>query len=318
MFDLELVEPIQLQQAKATKRRIPENHPKREEVGGKIRILGSGFKGEKTLEYYLKLLPEKKYHIFQGLRLPIGKSFFQIDAFLYSPKLSFIIESKNHAGTLTIEKHQMIQEWNDKKVNHQNPLTQANRHKILLKYFFEKYQIPEFPIEYLAVATNSATKLNIAEGYTEAERKVCKAGDLLKRIEELEKFYKKESIDQKTMTRVKKLLLSKHTPLKTDFLHQLGIDKSEIITGVQCPLPCLCIPMQYYRKNWKCLSCGCISKDAYIEAINDYFLLIKPTITNSELRRFLQITSSRSATYLFSLINLPHSGIKKGRIYHQP
>ncbi|HEY2419799.1 MAG TPA: nuclease-related domain-containing protein, partial [Neobacillus sp.] len=77
------------------------------EIEEKIRILNSGYQGEKTLNYFLGLIPEKKYHIFHGLRLPIGKYYFQIDAILLSPKLIILLEAKNNSGTLTIEKHQM-------------------------------------------------------------------------------------------------------------------------------------------------------------------------------------------------------------------
>lgn len=60
------------------------------------------------------------------------------------------------------------------------------------------------------------------------------------------------------------------------------------------------------------------SKDAHIHALHDYFLMISPQITNLELRDFLQIANSRSATYILSTLDFPFSGSTKGRIYHQP
>jgi hypothetical protein len=317
MFDLDLIKPITLEQAKAAQRRLPINHIMKKAIEAKVRKLASGYQGEKTLNYFLGLLPDKKYHIFHGLRLPIGNYFFQMDALLLSPKLIIILESKNYSGTILIEKHQLTQEINNSKVIYENPIAQVNRHKILLHYLFEKYQVPSISIETLVVFTKASTEIKIATGYIEAEKKIGKVHNLLKKIEELEKYHNKDRIDQKTIGKIRRLVLNKHTPLRTDILQTFGIDKSDILTGVRCP-NCSFLPMQYNRKNWICPECPCTTKDAYLEAVNDYFLLINPSITNSELREFLQLPSRRSSTYLFTLLNLPSTGSKKGRIYHQP
>ena len=316
MFDLDLIKPITLEQAVATQRRLPINHVMRNDVDVKVRKLASGYQGEKTLNYFLGLLPQKNYHIFHGLRLPAEKSFFQMDAHLLSTKLIIILESKNYSGTLSIEKLQLTQEINESKVIYENPIAQVNRHKLLLHYFFQKYQIPSIPIETLVVFTKSSSEIKIAPGYAEAEKKICKASNLLKRIEELEKYYTKDRVDQKTIGKIKRLVLNKHTLVRKDFLQTIGIDKSDILTGVRCP-NCSFIPMQYNRNNWKCPVCKYLSNDTLLEAINDYFLLIKTSITNSELRKYLHLPSRRASTYLLTLLNLPSTGVQRGRIYHQ-
>ncbi|MCL6570356.1 MAG: NERD domain-containing protein [Bacillus sp. (in: Bacteria)] len=75
------------------------------DIKAKIRIIRSGYNGEKTIKYYLEKIPEQKYHIFYGLRLPIGNTFFQIDVLLLSPKLILILDAKNNLGTLRFEKN---------------------------------------------------------------------------------------------------------------------------------------------------------------------------------------------------------------------
>jgi hypothetical protein len=50
---------------------------------------------------------------------------------------------------------------------------------------------------------------------------------------------------------------------------------------------------------------------------HDILPAIDTFINNTELCWFLQLPSPRRATYLFSLMNLPHSGANKIRIYHQ-
>ncbi|MEH7096164.1 nuclease-related domain-containing protein [Neobacillus vireti] len=317
MFDLPLIKPITLMQAEAAQRRLPRNHPLMDEVELKIKKLASGYRGEKTLNYFLGLLPEKSYHIFHGLRLPAQNSFFQIDALLLSPKLIILLESKNYSGTLTLEKHQLKQEINNTQMIYDNPIAQVNRHKILLQYFFQKYQIPPIPIERVVVFTNSSARVKIADGYYEAEKYICKASNLLMKMKELEKYYSKEQVDQKVIGKIRRLLLSKHTPFRSDFLQTLGINKGDILPGFLCSF-CLIVPMEYYRNKWICPSCQQISKESCKEAIKDYFLLVNTSITNSELREFLQLPTKRSAAYQLELLKFPSTGTKKGRIYHPP
>ncbi|WP_066306037.1 nuclease-related domain-containing protein [Bacillus sp. FJAT-29814] len=315
MFVLDFYKPIPLEQIEAVLRRVAENHPKRPIIETKRKFLDSGYQGEKRLNYFL--IPGKKYHIFHGLRLPIGNTFFQIDALLISPKITIIIESKNYAGSLKIEKDQLTQEINESKEVYDNPLAQAIRHKILLQYFLENYQLQLAPIEVLVVMTRSSSVIQVATGYHEASKKVLKVANLLKKIEELEKYYSIDRVDQKTIGKVRKLLFKKNTPLRIDVLRTYSIQRWEIITGVRC-YKCFHMPMQFYRQKWICRHCKSESKDAYLEAINDHFLIFGVPITNKEIREYLHIPNGRQATYFLRLCNLPSTGTNKGRIYHQP
>lgn len=318
MFDLELTKSNNLEKHEALAGRLDKNHPKFLEVEGNLKKLTAGYRGEKTVDYYLHSLPSKRHHIFQGLRLPIGKNFFQIDSLLMSTKSGLLIESKNYAGTLLFEKHQLNRTLNGSTENEifQNPLIQAKNHNILLKYFFEKNKIPLIPIQHLVCITNTSSKIMISPGYIDAEKRVTRAENLLHKIEENDKFYTKDVFDEKTVGKLSKFLKNKHTPMIPNILQKYGIHISEI-TGVQCP-KCLAIPMLYKGRYWECLSCQKRARDPFIKAINDYFLLIKPTITNHELVEFLHLPSARAATYLFSSLNFPYTGTNKGRVYHQP
>lgn len=318
MFDLELTKSSNLEKHETLVGRLDKNHPKFPEVEGNLKKLSAGYRGEKTVDYFLNLLPSKRHHIFQGLRLPIGNNFFQIDSLLMSTKSGLLIESKNFAGTLLFEKNQLTRtlKGTDEIEIFQNPLTQANRHKILLKYLFEKNKIPIIPIEHLVCIANTSSNIIISSGYTEAEKRITRAENLLHKIEENDKFYTKDLLDQKTLGKLSKFLINNNTPLIPDILQKYGIDQSEI-TGVQCPR-CFIIPMLYQGRYWECLSCQMRARDPFIKAINDYFLLIKPTITNKELVDFLHLPSARAATYLFTFLKFPFTGTNKGRVYHQP
>lgn len=259
MFDKGFEISKTLLQAEALKGRLVKNHYKIPEIEEKIKILKSGYIGEKVINYYLSQLPNEKYHIFHNLRLPNGDKFFQIDFLLLSSKI-LIIEGKNHSGTIHIEKNQMIQEGLDKKEVFENPITQANRHKLLLTYLFDHYKLPYIPIDPFVIFTRNSAEIKISPGYREAEEKICKAGNLLMKIAEFEKTIK-NVIQVQDIAKIRDFLLSKHTPKETDILVMFKIEKNEIITGVRCPR-CLFIPMNIKRNTWICPSCDLKSKDA--------------------------------------------------------
>jgi hypothetical protein len=314
---MELTPPTFLLQAEALERRIDVNHRRMQDVKAKIRILRSGYNGEKTIKYYLEQIPEHKYHIFYGLRLPIGNTYFQIDALLISPKLILTLDGKNHSGTLRFEENQLIHEYAGNRDVYENPVAQVNRHKILLRHLFEKYKVPSIPVENFVTVCKPATEIIINQGYKEAAQKVIRAYDLLKKVEELEETYTEKKLTQKNINQLINLLKTLHTPQKIDILNYFQITEEELITGVQCPR-CLYIPMDYNRSKWICPECLLFSKEAFINGINDYFLLIKPSFTNPELRKFLHMPSSRTTASNIPKLNLPYTGIKRSRIYHQP
>lgn len=64
-----------------------------------------------------------------------------------------------------------------------------------------------------------------------------------------------------------------------------------------------------------CPSCGSTSRNAHQTSIRDYALLIKPSITNRELREFILLESRTTATKLLKEFQFPTTGLKKGQAY---
>ena len=58
-----------------------------------------------------------------------------------------------------------------------------------------------------------------------------------------------------------------------------------------------------------------VSKEAHMKALHDYSLLLGAVITNRELRNFLHISSSYTATRLLQSLNLPETGAYKNKTY---
>ncbi len=70
------------------------------------------------------------------------------------------------------------------------------------------------------------------------------------------------------------------------------------------------------KGSWYCSHCCCVSKDAHLQSLYDFYLLIGNTMQNSQLREFLHISSIYSASVHLRKLNLPSSGPKKDKTHY--
>lgn len=298
-------------------RRIPVDHTKNTEMKEELRKRQAGYNGERAISYYLDFLPEKDYFVFHDLRLPSRKHHFQIDYLVLSSHLALILECKNFYGTLFLEDsfNQLIRTANDKEEGFQNPLVQARWHQQQLSTFLCSHGYSQIPIDYLVAFSSPSTIIKTNSRNPSILKKIVHGYNLLERLKETERVYKDEVIDRKGMRKLCKLLLKSHVPGTQDILLKYGVAKSEVITGVQCP-NCLSFGMVRLRRKWFCEKCGCFDKNAHVEAVKDFFLLMNSTMSNKQFREFTHLTSVDMASKLLMRMNLPISGTNKGRVYH--
>jgi hypothetical protein len=299
--------------------RLSPLHPKHPEVAAELGNRMAGYRGEKSLDFHLSMLTNSKYYIFHGLRLLYRKYYFQIDNFLLCSAFGLILEVKNMGGELRFEKkfNQMIHTKKDSSDRKTNPVLQAKLQAIKLKKWLKEHNCPEIPIYYLFVNSNAKTIIISEPGNEPINRYICNSEFLIEKINQIENANSTELLDSKVLRKMKRLLLTNHTPENPDILHHFNLSPKEILTGVQCP-ECSYLPMYYKYGSWSCPKCKNKSKTAHIQAVNDYFLLIKPSITNAELRQFLHIDSINIAQKILSAMNLPFTGKFRDRVYHQP
>lgn len=310
---------IRIQKLQALEQRISPLHPIYPEVTAELSNRMAGFRGEKSLRYHLSQLSDSKYYIFHGLRLLYQKYYFQIDNFLLCSAFGLILEVKNMSGELRFEKNfnQMIQTKKENNSRKTNPVLQAKVQAIKLKKWLKVYDLPEIPIYYLFVNSNSNTIIVSEPGNERTNQFICNSEFLIEKITQIENVNKKEILDSKQLRRIKRLLLAKHTPENPDILQHFNLTLYDILFGVQCPT-CNYLPMDYKWGSWNCPQCKEKSKTAHIKAVHDYFLLIKPSITNTEFRQFLYINSMHIAQKLLSSMDLNYTGKFKDRVYHSP
>lgn len=300
-------------------RRINPNHPTRPDVTEKLRTKKAGEKGERSLEFHLSMLSDSRYHIFNGLRLKLGKYFFQIDTFILSPSFGFSLESKNRSGEITYKKdfNQVFCKKNGVEERIKNPILQARLQINKLQKWLKEHNCPDVPLQYFVVNTNEKTIIRLESRDDRIVHHLCNSECLMDKIEQLAGYYKTDKLSDKDIKKIKRLLLTNHTPEDPDILQMFHITPMDVLTGVQCP-ECFFLAMVYKNGIWCCPKCEAKSKTAHIQAIHDYFLLIKPTITNSELRAFLHLNSIHVARKILKSMNLPYTGKFKDRVYHQP
>jgi hypothetical protein len=317
LIEKECLPTIRMYKLEAAERRVPCNNLKYSEIVLDYKNRLAGYRGEKSLVFHLSMLSESKFHIFHGLRLLYGKYYFQIDTLILTTAFALILEVKNLSGEISFKKelNQTIQKHNGHEKRIKNPVLQARLQAKKLKKWLEDFHFTEIPIHYLFINTNEKAIIRYDSGIEHTTRSICNSEFLLEKIAQIEDNHKNEILDMKELRKIKRTLLTKHTPENPDILHYFNLSQKDTLTGVQCP-ECRCFSMNYKYGTWCCPKCKHKSKTAHIQAINDYFLLIKPSITNAELRKYLHIDSIKVANKILTSMNLSITGKFKDRAYH--
>ena len=306
---------IKIHTDEAILRRLPNNHPMRPKVIHDLAMWKAGLRGEEEVDYYLSFLPEKDFYIFQGIRLKYKDHIFQIDHLLLSPHLILPLEVKNYLGTVTFNPKfsQVTRELNGKEDGFEDPIVQAKRHNYLLINWMKENKLPPIPVDFLVAFGKATTILKNPTHSNEVYNKICLAGNLLFKINGLKSMYPKESLSPKDIKKWCNTLLKNHTPEQPSY-SAFNIPHHEFIPGVQCP-SCSAFRMERISGNWKCPFCNFTSKDAHIQALIDYFLLISPTITNQQCQNFLHLPNQTIVSKLLAKTPLIPTGFRKDMVY---
>ncbi|MGP4082260.1 nuclease-related domain-containing protein [Pseudalkalibacillus sp. R45] len=308
MFKKELQIPLDLLQLIALKRRIKVETPYIQHTYNKLK---KGFKGEKRIEYQLHYLSSERYSILHNIRLPIGKTHFQIDFLLLSPFFNIIIDAKNIGGTLYFDPvfKQLIRRKPDGSEDvYPDPTYQVERQQSQLnKWLIEKH-LPTIPIEYLIGVSDSKTILKTSIKNHEISKWISHHWSTVHKIEALEKSHQEEKLSKKEINKIARKLIKYNEPLSTNIHKSYNVSKQDIITGVQC-INCSHFDMNWRRARWLCPHCGFESKIAHLSAIADYSLLFDSTFANRQMTQFLNL-SPRTSIYLLNKMNIKKEGRK--------
>jgi ribosomal protein L37AE/L43A len=315
--------PKRVEIDQALKRRIKQFHPKRSEIEEDYQIRMNGYRGEKEISYFLDKLNPEQFDIINDLRLPCpySEDFFQIDKLVLSTSIIPLnLEVKNWKCDIHFDKHldQVVKIYPEKNKRErvQNPVLQAREQARQLGLWLVQQGFGQFPIEYLFANSNRKSLITANPGIENILKYVCTGENLIDKINRIPPL--PTSLTKSSLKIIEDVLLAAHTPKVYDIQKMYNIPQKEILPGVHCPR-CHLLAMLYNKYGiWVCPHCNYQSKTAFIQSLNDYFVLIKPTITNAELRWFLNISSHDTANYILKSLDLPHTGSTKGRVYYKP
>jgi ribosomal protein L37AE/L43A len=311
--------PIRISKLQALERRLSLDHPKKREVKDDLAKKLAGFRGEESLDYHLTTFPEKDFCILHDLRLPYQQYHFQMDTLILSPHFFLIIEVKNYAGSLYFEPtfHQVVRTIDGQKETFPDPISQVERQQLHFTSWLHAHKFPPVPIDHLVLISNAYTYIETASGNKRVPQKVTHSMKLPSKVADLKMKYKEEKYSLKELRKLSNFLLKQDTPYNPDILARFNMSEKDLVKGIHCPT-CHLLPMKRKRGKWICSYCGHHSNDAHLESLRDYALLIADTITNKELRDFLQIDSTSVSAKLLAASNYSYSGSTKGIKYHIP
>lgn len=315
MVVLELQLPIQAYQCMALLRRLMKNHPTRPAVERDLRSWLKGYYGEKECSYYLSLLPEDQYYIFHGLRLTDKKQ-FQIDLVILSARFIFMSEVKNLSKKLTFNKetNHVTKEFNNLEEGISNPILQVKRQYLQFVNWLRKMQMQGLPIERAVIISKTTTTVETTPDNQQIFNELIYAESLLDKLEELEMKYPKPVFSKRKTSQLVDLLLAHHQTPIPNILQSYKLSKDEIKSGVFCPI-CQTVTMDYYSANWHCPNCLLISKTAHLPTVDDFFLLLGPTMTRKQFADFTHNKSIFVAGKQLRALNLPFTGTSRGTRY---
>ncbi|TWI59801.1 nuclease-related domain-containing protein [Halalkalibacter nanhaiisediminis] len=308
--------PLHLQKLQALLRRTPPKHLKYPLIKEQLAKSIAGYKGEQSMDYPLSFLAEKQYFIFHDLRLQLNQHYFQIDTLILSPFFFLILEIKNISGTIFFDQqfHQLIRTHNGYEESFPDPLLQIQRQQSQLEKWLVKQKVANIPVCSLIVISNPKTVIRTSSENRYLSKKVIRRDFLPLKVEQLESLYNNEALSINEMKKVIRHLKKHDTSYNPPILKQYQIMQEQLQKGVYCT-KCNHLPMIRTQGTWFCSACHIKDKTAHIPALKDYLLLVKPTITNGETRKFLLMNNAAATTRLLRSLNITYSGTNKGRVY---
>jgi Nuclease-related domain len=317
MINKERPFPIKIEKLQVLLLRILATHPKTNFIKENLSKSLAGYNGEKSIDYYLSLLPEKSFYILHDLRLFINGRYFQIDTLLLTKSFALILEVKNLAGAINFDSvfNQIIQKKNGVEVALPDPIVQIGRQEYQFRSWVKEHRLQEIPIRTLIVISNPQTIIRSSD--RNVSQQVIHAAMLPKKISQISSEYNEDILLEKDIRRMIKLIKKFDTPLNPSVLNQYNISREDIINGVFCEV-CGYLPLDRVHAYWYCTKCKTKSKSAHLKALEQYYLLFGEEITGQQLKEFLMISSPALATRILNSTCVSSRGNGKGRVHTLP
>ncbi|MBD3110231.1 NERD domain-containing protein [Bacillus sp. AGMB 02131] len=315
MIKKERLYPLSALQLDALLRRLPANHEKRQIIEKDLAKVLAGYRGEQTLDYHLNFLDDVNHLIFHDVRLPLKNHFFQIDTLILTSRFAFILEAKNLFGSITFDPdfNQLIRMYLDTEEVFPDPVTQVNNQKFKLAQWLKNHGYT-IPIYTKVVISNPHTIMKSNTNNQRYLQQIIRSANIVSAIMKTSEQQSPPILTDKDLKKLTRLILKDHTEFYRNNLKRYALTEAELTTGLHCP-SCSHIPLIKKRYKWHCSNCSYADKHAVIHSLFDYYLLLGPTITNKQFRRFFDIPSTSTSTKTLTSLNLSKTGTTKGVVY---
>lgn len=288
--------------------RIPKEQNLYVEVEKKIRFAIAGYKGECYVDNFLKQITfPKHFAILKDLHIPLHENnYLQLDTLILTKKYIAVLEIKNIRGKISFQKNpdQLIREADGITTPFKCPEQQLKRQVKNLQTLLHKTKI-NIPIKSFIVLAYSKTHVVLPPQYT----KIAMGCDIPNHLEDYNQL--PDAISTAKFQQLLSFLISQSRDFTPKPLAQTyPVSLSHIKTGLLCPNCAIKI-----KNRNKCPNCKTPKKLMQKQAIEDWFYLVKDTISNRECVYFLELKDKYAASYLLKSLDLQPVNHFKSRYY---
>ncbi|MFD1204536.1 nuclease-related domain-containing protein [Sporosarcina contaminans] len=305
--------PNELKGLLSLTRRLPASHEKQSEIQKELYQYKAGYEGEQEYDKYMtEFTPAYPHAILHDLYLKQNGFYFQIDSLLITPSEIVVTEVKNYSykTVITSSPTQFIKVYpnGDRKVV-RSPIVEVERKIHFLQQWLKSRNI-DIPISGLIIFKHDN---EIEFQNSEPEMKIAFTYEAPSYFRELN--VQNEILKKQMIAKLSREMLQQHKEYTISPLtEKYGIDINDITPGVICP-NCDRIGMQWAKKKWNCAHCQHSGQTEHQKAVEDWFLLIQPKMTNREFRYFTKIDNRHVARGLLAKTNLQVIGERKAAHY---
>lgn len=296
----------------ALSKRLPLNHPKQEVLKERINSINAGFGGEERLDHLMRHFePDYPYLIIQDLAISTNAD-FQVDTLILTQSCVILLEVKNISGRLrfTINPSALHQtKASGEEKAYQSPLVQVEVIKWKLENLLRSLDVPLPVHAFLVIAYPNQIVVDTPPGSV-----IWSADEAMIRLHDFKMPPAQISEDEMHQLGQQLLKLSSaYNPFP--LAPKYGISASEIATGVYCP-GCLNVKMERCKRSWQCPGCKLKSSEVHHDAIKEWFMLIKPSISAAECKDFLELEHLSTARNILKNPLYHRAGNNKMRRYY--
>ena len=292
-------------------RRLPSEHEMKQVIYSKMLSAKAGIIGEKKVEEVFERYPFPfDYRVLHDVSLSSNGN-FQMDTVFISPYSVVILECKNIVGELHFETEPLCLTRNSesgRKDTFESPEVQVDRNTFLMKEWLQTRGI-DVPVK--GVIVFSSTKSRVVKSPDHTDVIYATSIPVYLRTLEREKAY----LSLSQMDDLAQRIASEHKPyFPYPMCKRWGINPTDLTTGVQCG-KCELFGMVKIKRTWQCPTCSHRDSEAHLAAVKEWFVLIGVQMSNSDCRKFLQVSQHQTVTRILQGMDLIISGKGKATQY---